>query len=67
MAVFLCEARCWFSLRHAKHFPCVAVISVVRGCIRMGAQVGVVSVRYAALPEPFAVWHSGSRGGKELQ
>lgn len=26
--------------------------------------MGVVSVRYAALPEPFAVWHSGSRGAK---
>lgn len=65
MAVFLCEARCWFSLRHAKHFPCAAVISGVRGCIRMGAQVG--RGKYGtccALPDPLVVRHSGSWGAK---
>ena len=29
----LCEAGCWFNLRHAEHSPCVAAISGVRGCI----------------------------------
>lgn len=36
VALLLCEAGCCFYLRHAKHFPCAAVISGVRGCIRMG-------------------------------
>ena len=36
-----------FNLRHAKHFPCAAVISGVRGCIRMGSQLGRGKLRYA--------------------
>lgn len=36
-----------FNLRHAKHFPCAAAISGVRGCIHMGAQVGRGKLRYA--------------------
>ena len=55
-----------FNLRHAKHFPCAAVISGVRGCIRMGAQVGrgKYGTCCCALPDPLVVRHSGSWGAK---
>lgn len=36
-----------FNLRHAKHFPCAAAISGVRGCVRMGARAGRGKLRYA--------------------